>query len=219
MTLSVIKYGFAALCAIMLCASCGRTDRADSFELSGKLINGMTAKTAYLYEYLPEYGKINMIDSVAVCSGSFRFSGSRDIPVEAFVRLDSCDNAYYFMLSNARLNMRIGKNGYAVDGTADNYVVSSLVMRQRQAVNSRIEIQRSYGRQIADSTLTKQSEDSLLRLYRQIPDDFRKSLYQAIDTNAVVNKPLADLLFRMFSVELPVVEADSLAKKLQIGMR
>lgn len=164
---------FLCLAAILSMSAC--TERTDSFSINGKFVNGRTAEKAYLYTFLEEYQKVRLIDSTKVENNRFAFSGEYGESVEAFVVFDD-KSSVSFILSPCDLNIVIGKNSYVVTGERDNEHLSRLMMQQHRAVNERIRLQDVYKKMQADSTLTKEAEDSLLNCYRSLSVGLRKNV-------------------------------------------
>lgn len=208
--IDIFVMAFIALVA----ASCSGDGKQNQFVLDGELVNGKVAKTVYLYKYLSEYNKIELLDSAVIKSGSFHMSGSCEEPSEAFVRLDKEHDVYGFVLENATLRMKIGQNSYAVTGTDDNDRLSMLVMLQHRAVNNRKHIQDAYSKLVADSSLTKSAEDSLLDLYRSQSACLRDSVYKAINERIDARPEFARVAFRTLSFTLSPLQADSLSVRL-----
>lgn len=185
------------------------------FLIEGSLINGRNAGKAKLYKFMPEYDELILIDSANVENGNFQFVGHVDNTAEAYVSLDSCNDAFCFILSNDLLDMKIGCNGYIVKGTPDNELLSSLIMRRQISVNERARIQNEYVKLQKDSTLTKAIEDSLLNLYRMQSVGLSKTVFTAIESNYKKSPEFADIAFRMFSSAMSENMSDSIVNILK----
>lgn len=207
------KWWLAFVMAVLLSGCSGR-EQSTAFCLSGKLENGKTAHSVSLYKFVPEYGCLQFVDSTSIAGGSFLLHGNCDGPAEAFVRFDADSVPVYFILSNARISMKIGQNGYVVTGTDANDRYSRLVMMHRTAVNDRVRIQQEYKQLIKDSLLTKEKEDSLLLEYRDLSLQLQRQVARTIDVGLESCRPLACLTYRTFSYMLAPEQADSLVLRL-----
>ncbi len=217
MKIAAIKSLMALLCAFLL-LSCA--EKRKDFVLQGELINSRSAERAYLYRFLREYGRVELLDSADVHKSRFVIKGDCDNPAEAYIRFDKEGEIYGFILSADDLYMEIGQNSYAVTGTADNVSLSQLMMKHHQGVNARKAILKEYSKLVADSTLTAAMEDSLLNQYRSYPVDLRQSVASVIrksmDNNNVL---LADLVFRTMYFALSQPQCDSIASALDLVSR
>lgn len=208
------RYWIGAVLIGMLVASCSPR-QSEEFSLDGSLVNGRTAKSAALYEYMPEYGKLRFVDSAKVENGQFRLSGICMKELECFVRLDNDSVVFPFLLSPAGLKMEIGQNGYTVTGTDNNVRYTKLLMQQRRGINLRKELQEQYRKLADDSLLTKAKEKELIDRYRNISIELNKAVYDAVESNLETNEVFSSLVFRVFSNELTVAQVDSLQNKMK----
>ena len=134
---------------------------------------------AYLYVLLPEYQKLMLLDSADVRHGGFRFSGTVDEPMEAFVRLKGDTAAYCFVLTNNRLTMTIEDGTYSVQGSPSNRACRSCLPTGMRLKAPRIAAG-CLQKQSADSTLTKVVEDSLMTAYHQAGVEYRRLLLERL---------------------------------------
>lgn len=208
------RYWMGAVLIGLLVASCSPR-QSEEFSLDGSLVNGRTAKSAALYEYMPEYGKLRFVDSAKVENGQFRLSGICMKELEGFVRLDNDSVVFLFLLSPAGLKMEIGQNGYTVTGTDNNVRYTKLLMQQRRGINLRKELQEQYRKLADDSLLTKAKEKELIDRYRNIPIELNKAVYDAVESNLETNEVFSSLVFRVFSNELTAAQVDSLQNKMK----
>ena len=95
----------------LVLSACSTETQQKTYSLDGSVDASRDGK-AYLYVLLPEYQKLMLLDSVDVRHGGFRFSGTVDEPMEAFVRLKGDTAAYCFVLTNNRLTMTIEDGTY-----------------------------------------------------------------------------------------------------------
>ncbi len=213
MKMAAIKSLMVLLCAFLL-LSCA--EKRKDFVLQGELINSRSAERAYLYRFLREYGRVELLDSADIHKSRFVIKGDCDDSAEAYIRFDKENEIYGFILSADDLYMEIGQNSYAVTGTADNVSLSQLMMKHHQGVNARKCILKEYSELIADSALTAVVEDSLLSQYRNYPLDLRNSVMSVIRENSANNILLADLVFRTMYFSLSKAQADSVVSALAI---
>lgn len=195
--------------------SCGEVEK-NSFSINGSLINGRVAKTAYLYEFLPQYETIRMIDSAKVENNRFFFSGTCNERKPAFIILDKGTEGLNFFLSNNDLNIEVGLNGYSVVGTLDNCHLSKIIQKQHMAVNTRKQIQSEYSKLVADSVLTKQLEDSLSMEYARPSKELRKLILSEITASMDSDRMFSKMCLRLFSKHLTSEEVDSLTQILNV---
>ena len=206
------------LCAVFvggLLAACTQQP-SDKFNLEGRLVNGRTAKSVALYEYLPEYGKLRFVDSAKVENGQFRLSGICMEESESFLRLDNDSVVLPFLLSPAELKMEIGQNGYAVTGTDNNVRYTKLLMQQRRNINLRKELQSQYRELVDDSTLTKEKEDELIGRYRSLSAGLSLAVYDEITEYGREHPVYSSLVYRVFVNELTRAQVDSLQKRMSV---
>ncbi len=211
---------FNYILALVLCSAlfgCREQEKV-GFTIYGTLVNGRVVKTAYLYEFLPQYESIRMIDSAKVGADRFVLQGRSDERKPAFIRLDSAKEGIDFFLSNHDLNIVIGKNSYSVSGTEDNYRLSNMIRLQHTAVNTRKQIQDEYSKLVADSVLTKQLEDSLSMAYAKPSKDLRKLILSEITANMDSDVMFSRMCLRLFSSHITAEEVDSLAQLLNVPL-
>ena len=201
------------LCSVLF--GCGEQEKVN-FTIQGSLINGRMAKTAYLYEFLPQYETIRMIDSARVENNRFVLQGRSDERKPAFIKLDNTKEGINFFLSNHDLNIIIGKNSYSVSGTEDNYRLSKMIHLQHTAINTRKQIQSEYSKLVADSVLTKQLEDSLSIAYVKPSKELRKLILSEITVNMDSDVMFSKMCLRLFSPYITAEEVDSLSKLLNV---
>lgn len=168
--------------------------------------------TVWLYQMLPEYGRLTKADSVEMKRGKFRFVGSVSAPMEAFVKIEGDSVAYPFVLSNNDLTVHIGVLGdYSVFGSASNARLSSLLEKRRKMRESRRSIQCEYVRLASDSVLNKLIADSLSARYRNLRVDFGEEVVRMVSANASGYPLMGRTALRLFDDCLTQAQADSLA--------
>ena len=200
------------LISLLALSACGKEDNP-GYCIEVELVNGRVAHKASLYVFIPEYEKVALIDSDKVVDNRFLLNGRFCGKAEAYVALDdSC--VYCFILSDSLMKMEIGRNGYIIRGTADNELLSSLLMRRQTAVNEKYRIQKEYLDMQADSMLTKEKEDSLLYLYRRQSAEFKDDVLALLNEHGE-NHELSDIAYRLFSYVLTQSEADSIQLTLK----
>lgn len=197
----------AALVAVALSA-CSAETQQKSYSLDGSVDASLDGK-AYLYVLLPEYQKLMLLDSADVRHGGFRFSGTADEPMEAFVRLKGDTTVYCFVLTNNRLTMTIGEGTYSVYGSESNRVLSQLLADRHAFETRRKSLQAAYRKQSADSTLTKSVEDSLMVAYHQVGIDYRRHLLERLSKKVTTYPLMGEVALRMFSRDMLQSEVDS----------
>ena len=199
----MLKNSIIATVVALVLSACSAETQQKTYSLDGSVDASRDGK-AYLYVLLPEYQKLMLLDSADVRHGGFRFSGTVDEPMEAFVRLKGDTAAYCFVLTNNRLTMAIEDGTYSVQG--------SPLLADRYACEKRREsLQAAYKKQSADSTLTKVVEDSLMTAYHQAGVDYRRLLLERL-TKKVPGYPLMGrVALRMFSGEMLQCEIDSVS--------
>ena len=158
-------FSFIMVLAALLTVSCRQENRR--FTLDGRTVNGRASQVAYLYRYLPGYGKVQLLDSAKINGGQFHFEGVCDTkPVEAYVRFSGDDFIAAFVLEPGRFAMNAGKNGYYVSGNYESTRISRLVCLQNDVTIRRAALRNEYSSALADSTLTRAKSDSLFAAYR-----------------------------------------------------
>ena len=175
----MLKNSIIATVVALVLSACSAETQQKTYSLDGSVDASRDGK-AYLYVLLPEYQKLMLLDSADVRYGGFRFSGTVDEPMEAFVRLKGDTAAYCFVLTNNRLTMTIEDGTYSVQGSPSNRALSQLLADRYAFEKRRESLQAAYKKQSADSTLTKVVEDSLMTAYHQAGVDYRRLLLERL---------------------------------------
>jgi len=200
----MLKNSIIATVVALVLSACSAETQQKTYSLDGSVDASRDGK-AYLYVLLPEYQKLMLLDSADVRHGGFRFSGTVDEPMEAFVRLNGDTAAYCFVLTNNRLTMTIE------EGSPSNRELSQLLADRYAFEKRRESLQAAYKKQSADSTLTKVVEDSLMTAYHQAGVDYRRLLLERL-TKKVPGYPLMGrVALRMFGGEMLQCEIDSVS--------
>ncbi|MDD6621323.1 MAG: DUF4369 domain-containing protein [Bacteroidales bacterium] len=202
-------FSFIMILAALVTVSCSRND-SRRFTLDGRTVNGRTSQVAYLYRYLPGYGKVQMLDSAAIEDGRFRFEGICDTePVEAYVRFGGDDFIAAFVLTPGRFAMNAGKNGYYVSGNYESTRISRLVCLQNDVAIRRAELRSDYQSALADSTLTRAKSDSLFTAYRGLSRRLSDEASAAI-ADSTASAAFRSLARRLFYHATEVAATDTL---------
>jgi len=206
----------STLAALLLClVSCGSEGHSPSFVIDGYVRSDHPVREVGLYKLLPEYQKLTLVDRVAVDGGHFRFTGKSPDAAEAFVRLDGDTTAYCFVLTDNRLTMHIDADGsYSLAGSKPNVLLSSLLADRKKMRKEQSRLQGEYRRCVGDSSLTRMIEDSLLRLYRQVGEDYRRQAAKDLAELASAYPATGRLALRMLQSELSNEQVDSLVRQL-----
>lgn len=210
----MLKNSIIATVVALVLSACSTETQQKTYSLDGSVDASRDGK-AYLYVLLPEYQKLMLLDSADVRHGGFRFSGTVDEPMEAFVRLKGDTTAYCFVLTNNRLTMTIEDDTYSVQGSPSNRALSQLLADRYAFEKRRESLQAAYKKQSADSTLTMVVEDSLMTAYHQAGVDYRRLLLERL-TKKVPGYPLMGrVALRMFGGEMLQCEIDSVSLLLK----
>lgn len=206
----MLKNSIIATVVALVLSACSAETQQKTYSLDGS-VDALRDGKAYLYVLLPEYQKLMLLDSADVRHGGFRFSGTVDEPMEAFVRLKGDTAAYCFVLTNNRLTMTIEDGTYSVQGSPSNRALSQLLADRYAFEKRRESLQAAYKKQSADSTLTKVVEDSLMTAYHQAGVEYRRLLLECL-TKKVPGYPLMGrVALRMFGGEMLQCEIDSVS--------
>ena len=196
----------------MILAACQGESPQKAYSIEGTIADLRADGKAYLYVMLPEYQKLMLLDSAEVRNGAFRFNGSVDEPMEAFVRLKGDTAAYSFVLTNNRLSMTVGDGTYVVQGSRSNLDISLMLADVARRDSRRDSLQKVYKKMAADSTLTKPVEDSLMLAYHKTGADCRRRLLSRLVRVAPVRPLAASVALRMIGGDMLQSEIDSVRR-------
>ncbi len=204
-----LKNNILAAVAGLALVACTAETSQQGFSLDG-YHDGQQDGYAYLYVLLPEYQRTMPIDSVKVRSGKFHFSGVAEEPMEAFVKFSGDSLVYDFILTNNRLEMNVQSGGYSVQGSPSNRQLSKLLAYRESFNKRRADLQSEYKKAIADSSLTRLAEDSLMVAYRQAGVDYRKKLLTTMSFSAKRYPLIGQMSLRIFGKDLLQSQVDSI---------
>lgn len=205
---------FAAVGLLVFSGCTGKHTDAPSYTVIGHVDGGNPPAVAYLYKFLPEYGKTTLLDSVAVGGGQFRFTGSCGDPAEAFVRLKGNPAVYPLVLSDNTLTLHIGADYYVLSGSPENRKLSALYAKRTELERRRQNRQTAVRKLERDSALTKELNDSLLRIGQEELEDFRQEVVRAVSADCGRYPLSCRTAFRELQKYLTLSQADSLRRLL-----
>ena len=194
---------FVTVLTALTIASCGKEETKPTYEVVFKSAK-TTECTACLYVLLPEYDKVQLLDSVKSQAGVYRFHGSIGDAAEAFVRLKGDTIAYSFVLTDSSL--------YRIYGSRSNDRLTRLLSQKIVNRESCRKINQSYLRLVADSTLTRTDEDSLRNLFDVEQRRFSKFVVSELSRDVADYPVMSRLALRLFYTDLLLEDRDSLMK-------
>lgn len=202
---------FVTVLTALTIASCGKEETKPTYEVVFKSAK-TTDCTACLYVLLPEYDKVQLLDSVKPQAGVYRFHGSIGDAAEAFVRLKGDTIAYSFVLTDNRITIVADSSLYRIYGSRSNDRLTRLL--SQKIVNREYcrKINQSYLRLVADSTLTRTDEDSLKNLFDVEQRRFSKFVVSELSRDVADYPVMSRLALRLFYTDLLLEDRDSLMK-------
>lgn len=158
------------LIALMVLASCEGNMSMDSREFTVKVQFGdsLHYNNVSLSVVNDNYAALQQMGTAKVKNGKCEFMGQTTGARVAFLRLDSLENPFYFILEPGTTNINIDLRKWSIKGGRENARYTWALNERKRLIDERTRNRESYMKAIADTTLTLRGErqavlrDSLL---------------------------------------------------------
>ena len=156
--------------ALMALGSCEGSMTSASYDYAVEVQLGDSLKhdSVSLFVVNDTYGSLQRGGAVKLDKGRWLFSGQTEGVRVAFLKLDSLERPFYFVLEPGRMQINIDLRSWTINGGHENSRYVWLLNERQRLIDARRQNRETYLKAAADTTLSLRSErravlrDSLL---------------------------------------------------------
>jgi hypothetical protein len=164
--------------------SCGNSSSRDidcGYDVTCTVDKSLRKDSATLFILENQYGKLRKCDAEKSDRGVFSFMGQVDSPHVAFLKFNKDSEPLYFIIERGRIEIFVENGRLIIKGGALNHEYMSFMLKRLEIRNERKSIRHEYLRLVADSTLTRAREISLVKNDRHLADSLQRMTLHLIN--------------------------------------
>ncbi|MEG1539856.1 MAG: DUF4369 domain-containing protein [Muribaculaceae bacterium] len=175
--------------------ACGCTNISNNYQVTGDITGHKHADSVFLYTYEKDYKSLCLLNKCKVNRNStFRLDGVNNNSKIAFLKIKGDTIPYYFVLNNDNVNLSIKKNGYILQGNAENRDYFAYRCKRQEIIKTKKALWAKYKKLVSDSLLSDSIELQLKGKNDELIDSLHRMTNRYIDSNTTAS----ELVLRKF---------------------